>query len=295
MTLTRRRFLTISAAAAAIPRSAAASAASARWRGMALGAPASVTLSGVSPQEARPVFAALEAELNRLEEIFSLFRDTSALCRLNRDGHLRTPPAELLEVLSLSDTLHTGSGGAFDPTVQPLWQALAAGKETARARKAIGWGGVQFDTAAIRFTRTGMALTLNGIAQGYLTDRAADLLKAHGFSNILVDIGEIAASGHKPDGPWQAGISDTDGTVLKRVTLSDVALATSAPGGTRLPGGEGHILHPDGTAPRQRLVSVSAPRAVVADGLSTALCLLDRNAAHTLVSRFSGAKIEHIA
>lgn len=293
MRLTRRRFLAISAGALAVPSGAAARAAEARWRGVALGAPASMVLAGVSREEAQPVFAALEAELDRLENVFSLYRTTSALSRLNRDGHLPAPPPEMLEVLSLADTLHGGSGGAFDPTVQPLWKALAAGNDTARARKAVGWSGVRFGTDEIRFAREGMALTLNGIAQGYVTDCVAALLRAHGFGDVLVDIGEIAASGWKPDGtPWQAGISDVDARILRRVSLSDRALATSAVNGTVLPNGRGHIVRPDGGVPKHRLVSVSAPKAVLADGLSTAICLLDRNSSQRLVDRFPGALIE---
>jgi len=296
MTFTRRRFLTISAAAMATPQSTAARSARAVWRGVALGAPASVVLAGITRAEARPVLASLEDALHRLEGIFSLYRDQSAISRLNRDGLLHAPPPEMLEVLSLAGALHEGSDGAFDPTVQPLWQALAHGGDTSGARKAIGWRGVHFDPGRIRFSRSGMALTLNGIAQGYITDEIAALLKREGFRNVLVDIGEIAACGHNArDTPWQAGISGIDGQVLHRVALSDRALATSAPEGTVLEGGQGHILNPAGTAPRQGLVSVSASSAVLADGLSTALCLLDRKAGHRLVDQFGSARIEVMA
>jgi len=296
MTLTRRRFLTVTAAALAVPHPAAAGAARARWRGVALGAPASVLLAGVGPQEARPVFARLEAALSRLEGIFSLYRDDSAISRLNRAGHLPAPPPEMLEVLTLARRLHRGSGGAFDPTVQPLWQALATGGTAADARGRVGMDGLRFDTREIGFARPGMALSLNGIAQGFVTDTIAALLKDHGFGRVLVDIGEIAALGHNRDGmPWQAGISDGPGHVVQRVALRDRALATSAPGGTVLPGGQGHILHPAGRAPRQSLVSVSADRAVLADGLSTALCLLDEGRGRRLAAGFAGARVEHIA
>jgi thiamine biosynthesis lipoprotein len=292
MTLTRRRFLSISAAAAALP-SASFAGQSARWRGVALGAPASMVLAGVPPLAARPVFAALEAELERLERIFSLYRPDSALVRLNAGGRLDAPPPEMLDLLSLAGAIHDATGGAFDPTVQPLWQARAAGGDEAAARARVGWQSVRFDARSVRFARPGMALTLNGIAQGYITDRIAELLAARGFDDVLVDIGEVAARGHRSDGaPWRAGIADPGGRIVARVTLRDRALATSAPMGTVLPGGQGHILDPSGRAPRRALMSVSAPRAAVADGLSTALCLVDDAAGARALARFAGARIE---
>ncbi|SLN44444.1 Thiamine biosynthesis lipoprotein ApbE precursor [Roseovarius litorisediminis] len=291
---TRRRFLTIAAAALALP-GAAKAAPLAHWRGWALGAGATITLAGVTGIKARPIFAAMESELERLERIFSLYRPDSALARLNREGKLPAPPAELLEVLSISDAIHRASGGVFDPTVQPLWQALATGGDIAAARALVGWQNLRFDAEIADFLRPGMALTLNGIAQGYVTDRIAALLKAQGFDNILVDMGEIAGLGQKPDGKfWRAGIATPDGKIVHRIQLRDRALATSAPLGTVLDraGTQGHIFDPKGRLPRNTLVSVSAPRAVIADGLSTAMCMLSGKAADNTIRAFDKAAIE---
>jgi len=294
MTLTRRRFLSISAAAVARPRAAAARE-TARWAGVALGARAGMTLAGITPHDARPVFARLEAEIARLERIFSLYRDDSALMRLNRAGRLPAPPPELLEVLTLADALHAASDGAFDPSVQPLWRALATGGDAAAARAATGWHDVRFDEGGVRLLRSGMALTLNGIAQGYVTDRIAALLRSQGLRDVLVDIGEVAALGRGADGrAWRAGIATPGGRIVHRVALGDRALATSAPQGTQLAAGQGHILDPRGNGPRHALVSVSAPRAAVADGLSTALCLVDDATGTRAVARFAGARIEAV-
>jgi len=296
MTPTRRRFLSISAAALALPGAALATAQTARWTGGALGAPASVTLVGISPIDARLVFARLEAELARLERIFSLYRADSALVRLNQTGRLTNPPPELLELLTLAGTIHNATNGAFDPTVQPLWQAMATGGDVTAASNNVGWESLHFDAQEVRFARPGMALTLNGIAQGEITDRIAALLGDEGFGDILVDLGEIVGRGQRPDGtPWQAGIATPQGDIVHRVTLRDRALATSAPNGTRLSAGQGHILGPQGQAPRHSLVSLSAPSAALADGLSTALCLLEKQAAQAAVRRFAGATIETIA
>ncbi len=312
---TRRRFIAISAAMAtvaampAMPGAALAAVPTATWRGLALGAGASITLAGLEQDQAAPLFARIEAELTRLEDIFSLFRPASSLSRLNRDGVLQYPPAEMLEILSLSNAIHTNTGGAFEPSVQPLWSlfADAAARETRpdadaieRARARTGWQYVRFDAARVAFARPGMALTLNGIAQGYITDRIAGLLRAAGLQNVLVDMGELRALGQRPGGGgWRVGLADPAGGVLPGVlTLSDRALATSAPGATMLDaaGRIGHIFDSRTGQPGGvwQQVSVSAPSAALADGLATAFCLLEGAQIQSAAAMFQGVKVEKL-
>lgn len=291
--LNRRRFLAITAAAAVVAPSGA-SASVARWTGRALGGPVSMQLVGLSDAQAAPIFSAVEAELTRLEDIFSLYRDSSELSRLNRAGTLAAPSAEMLQVLSLCGALHGASKGQFDPTIQPLWTAIAekaGASDLTTAKVAIGWDKVAFDAQRIELPKGG-ALTLNGIAQGAVTDRIAALLKAQGLRDVLVDMGEIAALGQGPNGPWSIGVAMPDGTLVHRLTASDRAVATSVPTAMQIGMAQGHILSPSGRAPVNTLVSVSAPSAVVADGLSTALCLMDQADAAQAVAAFPGARIE---
>jgi thiamine biosynthesis lipoprotein len=290
--ITRRRFLAISAAAAVLPGTAFGSAPVTRWRGVALGAGASMTLAGIGEAEAAPVIARVQSEIDRLEAIFSLYRAESALSRFNRAGHLISPPPEMLELLTLCGAIHHQTGGAFDPTVQPLWalhaEAATMGRipsdlEIDMARARTGWAGIHFDISSMTSARPGMALTLNGIAQGYIADRVADLLRAEGMAGVLVDMGELHAIGSRADGtPWRAGIAMPDGDLHPDpVTLADRALATSAPAGT--------VLDPAG---QWRQVSVSAPRAALADGLSTAFCMMPRGQTERAIAAYPGARVE---
>jgi len=297
--LTRRRFLTIAAACMALPARASGPEI-AHWRGRALGASASMKLVGVSPAQGEAIFAEVEQELARLEAIFSLYQPTSEISRLNRDGSLPAPSADLLNVLSLCTALHDASGGAFDPTIQPLWFALANGAQSPEidvARSTIGWDQLRFDTSRVWFTgpSRGQAITLNGIAQGAITDRIAALLKARGLRNVLIDMGEIVAMGSRTDAiGWAAGIADPDGIVQHRLTLKDQALATSSPHGTRIgpQRDQPHIIAPKGTRETRSIVSVSAPYAALADGLSTALCLVGSEVREAALARFPQARIE---
>ncbi len=294
--LPRRRFLIMSAACAALPAGVSA-APLARWRGTALGARASLQLVGLSDMQAAPLIASVEAELNRLENIFSLYRPHSQLSQLNRKGTLSAPAPELLNVLSLCSALHAASEGVFDPTVQPVWQALAMGADAsglAAARQTVGWHRVRFNADAIRLPVPGLsALTLNGIAQGAITDRVAAVLRSFGLRDVLVDMGEITALGQRDHGQdRRVGLSDPGGAVLKKIALRERAVATSSARGTMLADGRGHILNPTGEMVANGTVSVSAPEAALADGLSTALCAAPGEREARILRSFPTAKVE---
>lgn len=275
----RRRFLAIAAAASLAGSTGRA--AQQHWKGHALGAEVSVTLVTEAPAFRRLV-SLITAELRRIETLFSLYDAGSALARLNRAGVLTQPPPEMVHLLSAAHRLYHATGGRFDPTVQPLWRALAGSGDAAQARQLIGWERVTFDPALIRLG-DGQALTLNGIAQGYATDRISALLRAEGLTHILVNIGEFSASG----GPWRIGIADPAHGLVATRNLHDGAIATSSPAALRLSGGRGHILDPLGDAGRiyWSTVSVEATSATVADGLSTALCLAPHAEARAILRR----------
>ena len=312
MNLTRRRFMVIAASAvtaSSFTAFAGEPAVQVVWRGVALGANASITLSGRDAGMMATLIDELEAEVSRLENIFSIYRSSSQVSLLNRNGVLQAPAPELLELMSLTSSVHEATAGAFDPTVQTLWKLHADARARDRhptsealrsARSRTGWQHLDFSSASVRFNRKGMALTFNGIAQGYVADRVSGLLRANGFSNVLVDMGEIRAEGHRPDDkPWQVGIACPDGALAGEVELSDRALATSAPTVAQLDNGipANHIIDPRNGEPggRWNLISVSDRQAAIADALSTAFSLLDREAMSVALGRFAGARIEHLS
>lgn len=322
--LTRRRFLGITASVAALPPLMTSGLARAGgtvrgmspvvWRGTAMGAMASMTLVHPDRAEGQRLIEQCRAEIDRLENIFSLYRSDSAITRLNREGVLESPPHELVEVLSFSQALARASDGAFDPTIQPLFQLYmnhfrdpgSVSQPPPRARIAEALARVDYRQIRIGGERIelgrGMAITLNGVAQGYVTDRVAALLRSQGLEHLLLDLGELHANGNHVEGrPWHAGIADSrnPGQLLMELDLPLgperlPALATSAAAGSRFEqtGQWHHLLDPKSgeSSAYHSSVSVAARNALVADGLSTALSLVPAGKQDALLAAYAPAQ-----
>jgi thiamine biosynthesis lipoprotein len=259
MTLTRRRFLTISAAIAANPVWAAQE----TWHGHAFGAEVSLTIRGARDQAQNAIRSSRQI-LRDIEGIFSLYDQNSALVRLNSSGETREPDPRFLLAMQAANVGYHQTEGRFDPTIQPLWQAQAQGGSSTAAAALIGWDRVHYNAQRIRLD-IGQALTFNGIAQGLATDLITDHLNGLGMTQTLVNIGEFRALG----GPFTLGLSDPTQGHLGTRTLENSAIATSSPGH------QNHILHPKFDT-QWSTVSVEATTATRADCLSTGLCLAPR-------------------
>jgi thiamine biosynthesis lipoprotein len=296
--LTRRRLIVISASIAGSAFLTGGRTAQAgdpvRWHGSALGAQVSIEIYHPDRAEAERLVARCVVDVRRLEQQFSLYRADSAISTLNRTGILVSPDADMVALLKASLLFAGITGGAFDPTVQPLWQLYAdhftserpdsngpSPQKLAGALAKVGYAGLRVSEDRIALARRGAAITLNGIAQGYATDRVVGRLRKAGLSTTLVNMGEIRAIGARPEGrPWRVGLADPErpGVVTETIDLIDRAVATSAGAGFRFDasGRFTHLFDPaTGRSPsRYSTVSVIAPTATEADALSTAFSLM---------------------
>jgi len=231
-----------------------------------MGAEARILLTG-PPDQAEAALVDVVAEIDRLEDIFSLHRPASQLSRLNATGRLDAPSRDLRDALTASAHWKQQTGGAFNPAVQPLWQHWAEGVAEP----------MQAALDRVRSAETGLppghvtlspgaALTLNGIAQGIVADRVAGMLARRGFTPPLIDTGEMRLPGpeRRPVDLPEAGL---------RLHLAEVALATSAPAALSFDatGRNHHLFDPlSGNSPGWwRSITVIAKTAEAADALST--------------------------
>lgn len=262
-----------------------------RWQGYALGSEGQFTLYTDQPAKAKRILETCFAEIRRLESLFSLYDDQSQLSQLNRDGFLQDPAPEWRPLLRTIDQTNRLTDGLFDPTIQPLWKAYQAhfraqpdspnAPDEAIVQAALahtGWQHVSHSGSEIRFRQPNMSLTLNGIAQGYITDRIAEILQAAGYGQVLIELGETRALGlHPEQRPWQIGIQDADDRqqIHQIAELENQALATSGSYGSPFSqdGNHHHLIHPKTGRPttQWKSLSVIAPTATEADALSTGL------------------------
>jgi thiamine biosynthesis lipoprotein len=331
--VTRRRAFRIVAAAAGLPLMIAGLRATVpagqlfTWQGEVLGGLAELSLWHTDEAAARRAMRKVEAELARFEAIFSLARAESEISRLNAAGSLARPSTELRALLEEGRRFSVLSAGAFDVSVQPLWRLYEAhfwsGRSNADervddvlarahdiAQALVDYRQIEIGAGRIAFARHGMAVTLNSLAQGYITDAAADLLRNEGFETAFVDLGEIRAIGRHPDGrAWRVGIRDgrpaasanaaepaqvgpAQAGVAQAVELADTAMAVSGGYGTTFePSGRYHHIFDPTTGDSARALidaAVIGPRATIANGLSTALCVAGEARAAAMLAACPG-------
>jgi thiamine biosynthesis lipoprotein len=134
------------------------------------------------------------AEVERLEQLLSIYRPSSPLSRLNQAAAAASPEAvstdpELCSLLGDALNLARETEGAFDPTATrlvALWRTALrnsqppTGAEVAAARAATGFQHVRLDPhqQKVAFTHPQTQLNFNALGKGHALDRAGRILDA---------------------------------------------------------------------------------------------------------------------
>ncbi|HEY7292422.1 MAG TPA: FAD:protein FMN transferase [Vicinamibacterales bacterium] len=253
-------------------------------------------------------FDAVFAEFDRLESMMSIWRDGSELRRLNAAAG-RSPvhvSPDMLSVLESARQISEWTGGKFDVTfgvLSDLWKfdqdqdnTLPDMNEVRRRLPLIDYRALQIDERAgtAFLTRAGMRAHLGGIGKGYAIDRGIAIMRGRGFRDFMIqDGGDLYVGGLKDGQPWHLGIQDPRGPANRTfatIDLSDRTFSTSGDyerffmvNGRRYH----HILDPRTGLPAAgcRSVTIVAPNATLADGLSTGVFLLGPVDGMALVNR----------
>jgi|GEM_PF-300119 len=264
------------------------------WQGIVLGANASIILNTTDEAHAKSTISKMLSEVKRLESYFSLYQKNSSINQLNENGVLNSPPKEFKTLISEAIHYSNLTDGAFDPTIQPLFMAyknidysdkttdIANHPSIKKAVHLINWKNIDISKSYISFKVPQMAITLNGIAQGYITDKAVEILKTNGFENTLVNFGEYHGIGSKlpeqnKENGWniQLGKTNSEDKHAEIWNLKNNALAASSHNGYHFKGLNGlhHMLDPRTGKNQQawREIYVLAKTATKADAASTAL------------------------
>ena len=271
---------------------------------LAFGTTISIQVLHFDQHQAELAITEAIAAATKIDRLMTLHRADSQVVLLNRNGFIDRPDPHLLAVLTRARELSMLTQGAFDVTVQPLWQTysdagtrgvLPVDAQRRAATALVDWQQLSFDEQRVALLRPGMAITLNGIAQGYAVDVARAALTARGIRHALLDTGEFSASGTK-DGvqDWQVGIrAPRDPQALAAVlAMHGRCVATSGDYETFFTPdfAHHHIFDPaSGDSPGELAsATVMAPTGLQADGLSTALMVLGADKGLALAATLAG-------
>jgi len=258
------------------------------------------------------------AQINKVDDLMSDYKDNSEISILNRDGFKRAVELSqsTYEVLQRSAEFSKLTDGAFDVTVGPLVELFRKAKEEHilpsqdeidNAKSRVGFEKLKFDdiNRTVRFTVEGMMLDLGGIAKGYAVDKALEVMQAHGAVGGMVDLGgDIRCFGAPLEGRdyWVIGLqnpnvgSDSIGReVLLKLKMTNGAVATSGDyqqfviiEGKRY----SHIIDRRTGTSKEDLSSVTiiSDNATNADALATAVSVMGSEEGLELIENIPGTE-----
>lgn len=261
------------------------------------------------PAAGRAAASVVMAEMRRIDQLMSTYKESSEISRVNREAATRPVPIsrELLDLIARALEMSALTGGAFDITYasaghlydfrrgrKPSEQALA------QALPAISYRHVALDRGAgtIRFLQRGVRVDLGGIAKGHAVDRSIALLQARGIKHALVSAGgDSRLIGDHRGRPWIVGIRDPrqEGKVVAALPLADAAVSTSGDyeryfevEGVRYH----HIINPKSGRPvaGMRSVTVIAADSTTADALSTGVFVVGVEKGLALIESLPGVE-----
>lgn len=182
---------------------------------------------------------AAQNEINRLDKLLSVQKENSEIFKLNQSKQM-TVSEDTLTLITRSKEIYTLTDCAFDITCEPLireWGFYSGLKNKVPSQKAIETAleGVGAEHIKIKDSTVTLddntSLDLGGIAKGYASHKAAEILKDNGVTSALMSLGgNVRAVGSKPDGEsWSVAVTDPDDNSKSIGTLkiSDKAVVTS--------------------------------------------------------------------
>lgn len=179
-----------------------------------------------------------QAEIEDLNSLFSIEDENSEIYRLNRDKTLEVSP-DTQEIIERACEISKLTDGDFDITVSPLvreWGFYTDLEKKVPSQEAIDNALANVDYNNIQTGKTialgeETEIDLGGIAKGYASHSAMQILKENGVESAILSLGgNVRAVGTKPDGSlWTVAIADPDDASqqIGCVSVKDSAVVTS--------------------------------------------------------------------
>lgn len=236
------------------------------------------------------------AEIERLDALWSISSSTGDIARLNAEKTI-TASDDTLTLLQRAQEISTATDGLFSVTIEPVMEAwgFTSGAYRVPTQTELATLLANVDDSRITIQDNTVTIPaaakvdLGGIAKGFTSDRVMAIFQDAGVTSGVISLGgNVQTLGTKPDGsPWRVGIQSPTQTdaLIATLEVADKAVITSG-GYQRYFEADGqtyhHIIDPRTGYPAESgLASVTIVSAdgTLADGLSTALFIMGREAA----------------
>lgn len=262
------------------------------------------------PSEAHKALDRSFAGIDDMEQRLSVNIPESEISRINRDGRGVLSPDSLF-VLEQSLIIARESDGLFDPTIGSLvslWdiggseQRIPDPSEIETVLEYVDFKSLSIDGNNVSLDHNQMKLDLGGIAKGHAADLVKEELLSSGVSSAIINLGgNVHLIGSKPDGSlWRIGIQnprDSRGEYIGILSTADKAVVTSGIYERFFEENGVHYHHildtRTGYPVNNGLLSLTviADDSITADGLSTALFAMGREAALQYASDHAGVDV----
>lgn len=248
------------------------------------------------------------AEVGRIENLISDWKPTSQISQVNSNAGIKPIKVDR-EVFALTQrAIHFSkiTNGTFDVSfaaMDKIWKfdgsmkAMPTPKAIKKSVEKVGYKNIILDSinSTIFLKLKGMKIGFGALGEGYAADQSRKLMLSKGIkAGIVNGSGDMSTWGKQPNGSdWNIGLTNPmrEDTIIAIVPLKQGSVVTSGSyekfvvfNGKRY----AHIINPKTGYPATGLCSVTVfgPSAETANGFSTSMMVLGKNAGLTLLKKY---------
>lgn len=236
------------------------------------------------------------AEIERLDALWSIASSDGEIARLNAEKQI-TASADTLALLTRAKEISAATDGLFSTTIAPLMEAwgFTSGDYRVPDEAELSALLAHVDDEEIAISDSTVTIPadakvdLGGIAKGFTSARVMEIFRENGVENGILSLGgNVQALGTKPDGSlWRVGLQDPadERALFATLELADKAVITSGAYERNFEQNGivyHHIIDPRTGYPAESglsSVTIVSDDGTLADGLSTALFIMGKEAA----------------
>lgn len=277
--------------------------------------PISLTAHGIGKDAFQRAESLVRAELDSLSRLISIYDPRSLISRINRGEDVGSLPVRIWAVLRSARVMSEITEGSFDITVGPLkdlWSKAEKEKrlplpdERKRAFEKVGFRKFSLldpgspEGAGVKLLLHGAEIDLGGIAKGWFSEVALDILRAEGALRAVVAVGgDMSFWDADQEAEFLIGVKHPEkpDSLFAALRLKSGSISTSG-GYYRFYDIDqkrySHIFDPKTGEPKEGDVlsaTVFAPTGIQADAFSTAVYVMGSDSGVEFIEKQRGVEV----